>query len=66
MKTFKAFVSACLFTSCLAFVSTPCAFAGSKAGAEMTRATFEASVTAARDAKAKIAAIMEKLDVKAS
>jgi hypothetical protein len=40
--------------------------AWTKAGAEMTRATFEASVTAARDAKAKIAAIMEKLDVKAS
>ena len=40
--------------------------AWSKAAADMTRATFEASVTAARDAKAKIAAIMEKLDVKAS
>jgi hypothetical protein len=38
----------------------------SKASADMTRATFEASVTAARDAKAKIAAIMEKLEVKAS
>jgi hypothetical protein len=37
-----------------------------KAASEMTRATFEASVTAAREAKAKIAAIMEKLDVKAS
>lgn len=40
--------------------------AWSKASAEMTRATFEATVTAARDAKAKIAAFMEKLDVKAS
>jgi hypothetical protein len=36
------------------------------AGTEMTRATIEEIVTAARDAKAKIAAIMEKLDVKAS
>jgi hypothetical protein len=40
--------------------------AWSKASADMTRATFEASVTAAREAKAKIAAIMEKLEVKAS
>lgn len=40
--------------------------AWSKASADMTRATFEASVTAARDAKAKIAAIMEKLEVKAT
>lgn len=40
--------------------------AWSKASAEMTRATFEATVTAARDAKAKIAAFMEKLEVKAS
>lgn len=38
----------------------------SKASADMTRATFEASVTAARDAKAKIAAIMEKLELKAT
>ena len=40
--------------------------AWSKASAEMTRATFEATVMAARDAKAKIAAFMEKLEVKAS
>jgi DNA repair exonuclease SbcCD ATPase subunit len=40
--------------------------AWSKASADMTRATFEASVTAAREAKAKIAAIMEKLGVKAA
>ena len=40
--------------------------AWSKAAAEMTRANFEATVLAARDAKAKIAAIMESLDVKAS
>ncbi len=32
----------------------------------MTRANFEATVLAARDAKAKIAAIMESLGVKAS
>ncbi len=38
----------------------------SKAAADMTRANFEATVTAARDAKAKIAAMMEKLEVKAS
>jgi hypothetical protein len=37
-----------------------------KAAAEMTRANFEATVLAARDAKAKIAAIMESLDVKTS
>jgi DNA repair exonuclease SbcCD ATPase subunit len=40
--------------------------AWSKAAAEMTRATFEATVLAARDAKAKIAAIMESLGVKSS
>lgn len=40
--------------------------AWSKASAGMTRANFEATVTAARDAKAKIAAFMEKLAVKAS
>lgn len=40
--------------------------AWSKAGAEMTRANFEATVTAARDAKAKIAAIMDSLGVKSS
>jgi hypothetical protein len=40
--------------------------AWSKAAAEMTRANFEATVLAARDAKAKIAAIMESLDVKSS
>jgi hypothetical protein len=38
----------------------------SKAASEMTRATFEASVLAARDAKAKIAAIMQSLEVTAS
>jgi DNA repair exonuclease SbcCD ATPase subunit len=38
----------------------------SKAAADMTRATFEASVLAARDAKAKIAAIMQSLEVTAS
>ncbi len=38
----------------------------SRAAAEMTRQTFEATVLAARDAKAKIAAIMDSLDVKAS
>lgn len=38
----------------------------SKAAAEMTRANFEATVLAARDAKAKIAAIMESLGVKSS
>ena len=32
----------------------------------MTRANFEATVLAARDAKAKIAAIMESLGVKSS
>jgi hypothetical protein len=40
--------------------------AWSKAAAEMTRANFEATVLAARDAKAKIAAIMESLGVKPS
>jgi hypothetical protein len=40
--------------------------AWTKAAAEMTRANFEQSVLAARDAKAKIAAIMEKLGVKPS
>jgi hypothetical protein len=41
--------------------------AWSKAAAtEMSRATLEGIVTAARDAKAKIAAIMDKLEVKAS
>jgi predicted outer membrane protein len=40
--------------------------AWSKAAAEMTRANFEQTVLAARDAKAKIAAIMESLDVKSS
>lgn len=40
--------------------------AWSRAAAEMTRQTFEATVLAARDAKAKIAAIMDSLDVKAS
>ncbi|HEU5468098.1 MAG TPA: hypothetical protein VFU77_02245 [Steroidobacteraceae bacterium] len=40
--------------------------AWSKAAAEMSRATFEQSVLAARDAKAKIAAIMESVGVKAS
>jgi len=40
--------------------------AWSKGAAEMTRANFEATVLAARDAKAKIAAIMESLDVKSS
>ena len=40
--------------------------AWSKAAAEMTRTNFEATVLAARDAKAKIAAIMESLDVKSS
>ena len=42
--------------------------AWSKAAGEISRATFEASVTAARDAKAKIASIMESLgvEVKAS
>jgi len=40
--------------------------AWSKAAAEMTSQTFEATVLAARDAKAKIAAIMESLGVKAS
>jgi DNA repair exonuclease SbcCD ATPase subunit len=38
----------------------------SKAAAEMTSKTFETSVAAARDAKAKITAIMEKLGVKAA
>ena len=38
----------------------------SKAAADMTRATFEASVLAARDAKAKIASIMQSLEVTAS
>lgn len=40
--------------------------AWSKAAAEMTSQTFEATVLAARDAKAKIAAIMESLGVKVS
>lgn len=40
--------------------------AWSKAAAEMTRQSFEATVLAARDAKAKITAIMESLGVKAS
>jgi hypothetical protein len=40
--------------------------AWSKAAAEMTSQTFEATVLAARDAKAKIVAIMDKLAVKAS
>ena len=40
--------------------------AWSKGATEMTRANFEATVLAARDAKAKIAAIMESLDVKSS
>jgi hypothetical protein len=40
--------------------------AWSKAAAEISSKTFEATVLAARDAKAKIAAIMEKLEVKAS
>lgn len=38
----------------------------SKAAGEITTATFEASVLAGRDAKAKIAAIMETLGIKAS
>ncbi len=38
----------------------------SKAASEMSSATFEASVLAARDAKAKIATIMETLGLKAS
>ncbi len=38
----------------------------SKAAAEITTANFEASVLAARDAKVKIAAIMESLGLKAS
>jgi len=38
----------------------------SKAAAEMTRANFESTVTVAREAKAKIAALMEKLEVKVS
>jgi len=37
-----------------------------KAASEMSTKTFEASVLAARDAKAKISAIMEKLGVKAA
>jgi predicted outer membrane protein len=40
--------------------------AWSQAAAEMTRSNFEQSVLAARDAKAKIAAIMEKLGVEPS
>ena len=40
--------------------------AWSKAAADMTNKTFEASVLAARDAKAKIAAIMDTLGIKAS
>ena len=38
----------------------------SKAAADMTSKTFEATVLAARDAKAKISTIMEKLGVKAA
>jgi DNA repair exonuclease SbcCD ATPase subunit len=38
----------------------------SKAATEMSSQTFEATVLAAREAKAKIAAIMEKLGVKAA
>jgi hypothetical protein len=38
----------------------------SKAATEMTRQNFEATVLAARDAKAKIAALMEKLGVEPS
>ena len=38
----------------------------SKAAADMTRANFEATVVAAREAKAKIAAIMQSLEVTAS
>lgn len=40
--------------------------AWSRAAAEMTSKTFEATVLAARDAKAKIAAIMDSLGAKAS
>lgn len=40
--------------------------AWSKAAAEMSTKTFEATVLAARDAKVRIAAIMESLGVKAS
>lgn len=40
--------------------------AWSKAAAEMTSQTFEATVLAAREAKAKIAGIMDSLGVKAS
>jgi hypothetical protein len=40
--------------------------AWSKAASEMSSKTFEATVLAARDAKAKIAAIMESLGVKAA
>jgi len=40
--------------------------AWSKAAAEMTSKTFETSVLAARDAKSKISAIMEKLGVKSA
>lgn len=40
--------------------------AWSKAATEMTRQSFEATVLAARDAKAKIGAIMESLGVKAT
>ena len=40
--------------------------AWSKAAGEISRANFEASVLSARDAKAKITAIMESLGVKAS
>jgi hypothetical protein len=38
----------------------------SKAAGEITTANFEASVLAARDAKAKIVSIMESLGIKAS
>lgn len=40
--------------------------AWSKAASEITSQTFEATVLAAREAKAKIAAIMESLDIKTS
>ena len=40
--------------------------AWTKAASEMTRKNFEETVLAARDAKAKISAIMEKVGVQAS
>jgi hypothetical protein len=40
--------------------------AWSRAATEMSNQTFEATVLAARDAKAKIAAIMDSLGVKAT